>query len=69
MYYSSLIDLVRTNALVGNRTLHLLYGTPEDLLRQIELLEQVGIQYVIVDLDPSRELALDVFVNKIIKKY
>ena len=47
-----------------------IYGTPEDLLRQIELLEQVGIQYLIVDLDPSRELeALDVFANKIIKKY
>jgi hypothetical protein len=36
--------------------------------RQIKLLE-VGIQYVIVDLDPSRELeALVIFVNKIIKK-
>jgi F420-dependent oxidoreductase-like protein len=47
-----------------------IYGTPEDLLRQIELLEQAGIQYLIVDLDPSRELeALDVFANKIIKKY
>jgi F420-dependent oxidoreductase-like protein len=47
-----------------------IYGTPEDVLRQIELLEQVDIQYIIVDLDPSRELeALDVFANKIIKKY
>ncbi|TLX92183.1 MAG: LLM class F420-dependent oxidoreductase, partial [Thaumarchaeota archaeon] len=47
-----------------------IYGTPEDLLGQIELLEQVGIQYLIVDLDPNRELeALDVFTNKIIKKY
>ena len=47
-----------------------IYGTPEDLLREIELLEQVGIQYLIVDLDPTRELeALDVFANKIIKKY
>src|SRR6266498_2425639 len=47
-----------------------IYGAPEDLLRQIELLEQVGIQYLIVDLDPSRELeALDVFANKIMKKY
>jgi F420-dependent oxidoreductase-like protein len=46
-----------------------IYGTPEDVLRQIELLEQVGIQYLIVDLDPSRELeALDTFANKIIKK-
>ena len=33
-----------------------IYGTPEDVLRQIELLEEVGIQYLIVDLEPSREL-------------
>lgn len=46
------------------------YGTPEDVLRQIELFEEVGIQYFIVDLEPSRELeALDVFANKIIKKF
>jgi alkanesulfonate monooxygenase SsuD/methylene tetrahydromethanopterin reductase-like flavin-dependent oxidoreductase (luciferase family) len=37
-------------------------GTPEDVLRQIKLFEEAGIQYLIVDLDPSRELeALDVF--------
>ena len=47
-----------------------IYGTPEDVLRQIELFEQVDIQYLIVDLDPTRELeALDVFANEIIKKY
>ena len=47
-----------------------IYGTPEDVLRQIELFEQVGIQYLIVDLDPTRELeALDVIANKIIKKF
>jgi F420-dependent oxidoreductase-like protein len=47
-----------------------IYGTPEDVLRQIELFEQVDIQYLIVDLDPTRELeALDVFANKIIKKF
>jgi F420-dependent oxidoreductase-like protein len=46
-----------------------IYGAPEDVLRQIELLEEVGIQYLIVDLEPSRELeALDVFANKVIKK-
>jgi hypothetical protein len=45
------------------------YGTPEDVSRQIDLLEEVGIQYLIVDLDPSRELeALEIFVNNIIKK-
>src|SRR5919205_4516624 len=33
-----------------------IYGTPEDILKQIELLEEVGIQYLIVDLEPYREL-------------
>ena len=46
-----------------------IYGTPEDVARQIEMLEEVGIQYLIVDLEPSRELeALDIFANKIINK-
>jgi len=46
-----------------------IYGTPEDVLRQIELLEEAGIQYFIVDLDPSKELeALDMFANGIIKR-
>jgi F420-dependent oxidoreductase-like protein len=46
-----------------------IYGTPEDVLRQIEILEQVGIQYLIVDLEPSKELeVLDTFANKIINK-
>jgi alkanesulfonate monooxygenase SsuD/methylene tetrahydromethanopterin reductase-like flavin-dependent oxidoreductase (luciferase family) len=47
-----------------------IYGTPEDVLKQIELFEQADIQYLIVDLDPTRELeALDVFANKIIRKF
>ena len=46
-----------------------IYGTPESVSRQIELLEESGIQYLIVDLEPSRELeALDVFANNIIKR-
>jgi F420-dependent oxidoreductase-like protein len=46
-----------------------IYGTPEDVSRQIEILEQVGIQYLIVDLEPYRELeALDIFANKVINK-
>ena len=46
-----------------------IYGTPEDVLRQKESLEDAGIQYLIVDLDPSREVeALDVFANNIIKR-
>ena len=46
-----------------------IYGTPEDVSRQIEILEQAGIQYLIVDLEPCRELeALDTFASKIINK-
>jgi F420-dependent oxidoreductase-like protein len=46
-----------------------IYGTPEDVSRQIEIFEQVGIQYLIVDLEPYRELeALDTFANKVINK-
>jgi alkanesulfonate monooxygenase SsuD/methylene tetrahydromethanopterin reductase-like flavin-dependent oxidoreductase (luciferase family) len=47
----------------------LMYGTPEEVLKQIGLLEEVGIQYLIVDLEPYRELeALEIFGNSIIKK-
>jgi F420-dependent oxidoreductase-like protein len=46
-----------------------IYGTPEDVSRQIEIFEQVGIQYLIVDLEPHRELeALDTFASKFINK-
>ena len=46
-----------------------IYGTPEDILKQIELLEEVGIQYLIVDLEPYRELeALEIFGDSVIKK-
>ena len=45
-----------------------IYGTPEDVLRQKELFEEAGIQYLIVVLDPSKELeALNNFAE-IIKK-
>jgi F420-dependent oxidoreductase-like protein len=47
----------------------LMYGTPEEVLKQIELLEDVGTQYLIVDLEPYRELeALEIFGNSIVKK-
>ena len=46
-----------------------IYGTPEEVLKQIESLQQVGIQYLIVNLEPSKELeALDAFANNIITK-
>jgi F420-dependent oxidoreductase-like protein len=47
----------------------MIYGTPEDVSRQIEIFEQVGIQYLIVNLEPYRELeALDTFASKVINK-
>ena len=47
----------------------LIYGAPEDVLKHIELLEEVGIQYLIVDLEPYRELeALELFGSSIVKK-
>ena len=47
----------------------LIYGTPEDVLKHIELLEEVGIQYLIVDLEPYREPeALELFGSSIVKK-
>jgi F420-dependent oxidoreductase-like protein len=47
-----------------------IHGTPEDVSKEIKLLEEVGIQYLIVDLDPSRELeALEIFADNIMKKY
>jgi F420-dependent oxidoreductase-like protein len=46
-----------------------IYGTPEDVLKQIELLEEAGIQYVILALEPYRELeALETFAGSIMKK-
>src|ERR671921_1730066 len=46
-----------------------IYGTREDVSRQIELLEEAGIQYLILHFEPSRELeALDIFSDNIIKK-
>jgi F420-dependent oxidoreductase-like protein len=46
-----------------------IYGTPDDVLRETEFFEEVGIQYFVVALEPSRELeALEIFANNIIKK-
>jgi hypothetical protein len=47
----------------------LIYGAPEDVLKHIELLEEVGIQHLIVDLEPYRELeALELFGSSVVKK-
>ena len=46
-----------------------IYGTPEDVLKQMELLEEAGIQYFIADLEPDKEPeALETFADSIIKK-
>ncbi len=46
-----------------------IHGTPEDIQSQIRALEQVGIQYLIVNFEFSRELeALDTFANTVITK-
>jgi F420-dependent oxidoreductase-like protein len=45
-----------------------IYGTQEEVLNEIESLENVGMEYFIVDLDPSRELEqLELFADKIMK--
>ena len=47
----------------------LIYGAPEDVLKHIELLEEVGIQHLIVDLEPYRELeALELFGSSVVRK-
>jgi alkanesulfonate monooxygenase SsuD/methylene tetrahydromethanopterin reductase-like flavin-dependent oxidoreductase (luciferase family) len=46
-----------------------IYGTPDDVLKQIKEFEDVGIQYLIVDLEPQREFeAIEVFADEIIKR-
>jgi alkanesulfonate monooxygenase SsuD/methylene tetrahydromethanopterin reductase-like flavin-dependent oxidoreductase (luciferase family) len=44
-------------------------GSPEEVLSEIELFKNVGIEYFIVDLDPSSEhTQVELFADKIIKK-
>ncbi|HEY7079466.1 MAG TPA: LLM class F420-dependent oxidoreductase [Nitrososphaeraceae archaeon] len=46
-----------------------IFGTPDEVLREIELFENVGIEYFIVNLDPSSESAqVELFADKIMKK-
>jgi F420-dependent oxidoreductase-like protein len=46
-----------------------IYGTPEQVLNQIELFRDVGIDYLIVNFEPLRELeSVNTFANKVIKK-
>ena len=46
-----------------------IYGTPEEVRKQIEAFRDVGIEYLIVNLEPDRELqALDLFASEVMKK-
>ena len=46
-----------------------IYGTPEEVRRQVEAFRDAEIEYLIVNLEPDRELqALDLFANEVMKK-
>jgi F420-dependent oxidoreductase-like protein len=46
-----------------------IYGTPEEVRRQVEAFRDSGIEYLIVNLEPDRELqALELFANEVVKK-
>jgi len=46
-----------------------IYGTPNQVLRQVEAFRDAGIEYLIVNLEPDRELqALDLLANEVVKK-
>jgi F420-dependent oxidoreductase-like protein len=48
---------------------YVIYGMPEDVRRQIEAFRDAGIEYLIVNLEPDRELqALDLFASEVMKK-
>jgi F420-dependent oxidoreductase-like protein len=44
-------------------------GTPEEVRRQVEAFRDAGVEYLIVNLEPDRELqALELFANEVVKK-
>ena len=46
-----------------------IYGTPEEVRKQIEAFREVGLEYLIVNLEPDGELqALDLFASEVVKK-
>jgi alkanesulfonate monooxygenase SsuD/methylene tetrahydromethanopterin reductase-like flavin-dependent oxidoreductase (luciferase family) len=46
-----------------------IYGTPEEVRRQVEAFRDVEVEYLIVNLEPDRELqALELFANEVVKK-
>jgi F420-dependent oxidoreductase-like protein len=46
-----------------------IYGTPEEVRRQVEAFRDVGVEYLIVNLEADRELqALELFADEVVKK-
>jgi F420-dependent oxidoreductase-like protein len=46
-----------------------IFGTPEEVRRQVEIFRDAGIEYLIVNLEPDRELqALELFANEVVKE-
>jgi F420-dependent oxidoreductase-like protein len=46
-----------------------MYGTPEEVRRQVEAFRDAGIEYLIVNLEPETEVqALEIFANEVVKK-
>jgi alkanesulfonate monooxygenase SsuD/methylene tetrahydromethanopterin reductase-like flavin-dependent oxidoreductase (luciferase family) len=46
-----------------------IYGTPEEVRRQVEAFRDAGVEYLIVNLEPDKELrALELFANEVVKK-
>jgi F420-dependent oxidoreductase-like protein len=46
-----------------------MYGTPEGVRRQVEAFRDAGIDFLIVNLEPDRELqTLDLFANEVVRK-
>jgi hypothetical protein len=47
-----------------------IYGTHEEVRRQIEWFEKTGIEYIIVNLEPSSEIdSLERFAKEIIQNF
>jgi F420-dependent oxidoreductase-like protein len=46
-----------------------IYGTPEEVRRKVEAFRDAGVDYLIVNLEPDKELqALELFTNEVMKK-
>ena len=49
---------------------HVIYGMPEEVRHQVEALRDAGIEYLIVNLEPERELeALELFAGEVARNF